>query len=75
MSSLPQISYNMLCKLLRDFSLETSGIGSPQIHGRNRNGTPYSVRAHPHHDIRPDVLQRILHYLDVSRKEFDDWRR
>ena len=25
MSSLPQISYNMLCKLLRDFSLETSG--------------------------------------------------
>ena len=73
MPTLPEISYRDLCHLIQDFAQESFGIGSPQIRGRNRNGIPFSIHAHPRHAVRPDILQRVLRYLDVSRTEFLVW--
>lgn len=75
MSTLPEISYRDLCRLVQDFAQESVGVGSPQIRGRNRNGVPFSIHAHPGHAVRPDVLARVLRYLDVSRAEFMVWYR
>ena len=75
MSTLPQISYRDLCRCVAFFAQESSGIGSPQIRGRNRNGVPFSIHVHPGHAVRPDILQHVLRYLDVSRAEFFTWYR
>ena len=69
MSTLPQISYRDLCRCVTFFAQESSGIGSPQIRGRNRNGVPFSIH------VRSDILQHVLRYLDVSRAEFFTWYR
>jgi hypothetical protein len=45
------------------------------IAGVSRSGQSFTIHMEHGRGLRPDQLSRALRYMDVTREEFDEWRR
>ncbi|MDP9224489.1 MAG: hypothetical protein M3P18_11675 [Actinomycetota bacterium] len=74
MAKLPSLNRREVDGLLKKFTAEQRRDGA-LIVGRSRSGKPFAL--HLGHDggMRPDILAKALGYLDVSREEFEAWRK
>ncbi|SMB96815.1 hypothetical protein SAMN00808754_1667 [Thermanaeromonas toyohensis ToBE] len=73
MPHLPDISYRELVSLLREYSRELRGEGSPVIVGVGRDGRSFTIHQHPSQKVYRQKLAKILRYAGITEEEFWEW--
>ena len=59
--------------MLKFFSRDLQGEGSPQLKVTNRSGKSVAVHCLPSQGFWPQALSRLIRDLEITRDEFWDW--
>jgi predicted RNA binding protein YcfA (HicA-like mRNA interferase family) len=71
-TSLPDLTYKELVKLLKDFSSELREKGAIFV-GKNKLGQPFTVHQHSSQRCHKQKLAKILRHLAISHDDFWQW--